>query len=208
MMALAREHRSWMLACLERDTRELHADAEHDLLRALDEPTLAGYRRFAATVYHFEYAVEAKLVYVTDLQLRFLASRLRSGLLGDDLFALGMDAHSRDVLSRPLELPAIENAAGALAWIYVLQRNTLHHAELHRRLAPGFPHASRYLTAYGARVHQRWNELGAHLDDVACSPGIARRIVDVARDAFARQHRWYREAATASSVQVAFGPSR
>ena len=207
-MAVAREHRSWMLACLERDTRELHGDADRDLFGALDQSTLAGYRRFLATIYHFEYAVEAKLVYVTDLQLRFVASRLRSGLLGEDLLALGMDAHARDILSRPLDLPAMADAAVALGWIYVLQRNTLHHAELHRRLAPTFPHASRYFAAYGASVHQRWTELGAQLDYVACSPEIARRIVDVARDAFARQHRWYREATTASSVEVAFGPSR
>ena len=210
-MAVADEHRSWMLACLERDTHDLHEAGDRDLFRVLDEPTLAGYRRFLATVYHFEYAVEAKLVYVSDLQIRFLATRLRTGPLGDDLFAVGFDARMRDIFAMPIDTPAIENAEAGLAWIYVLQRNTLHHTALYRALAPRLrstlQHASRYLTAYAGNVHQRWHELGLQLDHVATTPEAARRIVDIARDGFARQHRWYREAAATGSIEVALGRS-
>ena len=193
MVAVATESISWMLARLERETREHHAKAEADLYRVLDEPTLDGYRRWLATIYHFEYAVEAALVHVPDLPLRFVATRLRSGALGDDLLALGTSAATMPVLGRPAAPPRLASAPEALGWIYVIQRNTLHHAAVFRALAPrlraSLHGASRYLTAFATNVHQRWRELGAHLDHGASTPARGQLIALAAHDAFACQHR-------------------
>lgn len=187
-----------MLPRLERATAEHHAAAEADLFRVLDEPTSTSYRRFLATAYQFQYAVESRLVLVPELALRFVTTRLLSGALGSDLLALGADATVTDVFSRRLDVPRrFEGPYDALGWIYVLQRNTLHHGALFRALAPrlrGALHiASRYLTAHANDVHQRWHQLGAVLDEVATAPERADQIVDAAHEAFGYQHLWYSE---------------
>jgi heme oxygenase len=194
-MAAASVHTPPMLVRLERDTRAHHAPAEADLYRALDEPTAAGYRRFLATVYRFEYAVEAQLVGVEDLPLDFVAAQLRTGELCHDLLAIGSDVRVHETFARECEPPRLASAADAFGWMYVLQRNTLHHGALFRALAPHLrsvlQRASRYLTAYANDVHQRWHALGVHLDRAATTPERAHRILAAAHDAFAAQHRWY-----------------
>ena len=186
---------SFMLARLERDTYAHHADAAADRCAVFDDATRDGYRRFLAAIYHFEYAFESQLVSVAELPIRFVATRLRSGLLADDLCALGVNAGAALVLARPLEPPKLTSTPEALGWMYAVQRNTLGHADLVRALAPRLRGllgpASRYLTAYAPNVYQRWAELGAELDRIASQPAVADRIIAAAHDAFARQHAWY-----------------
>ena len=200
------------LARLERETREHHESAESDIYRVLDDPTPAGYRRFIATTYHFEAAVEARLIHIADLQPRFLVTRLRSDLLSADLRALGIDHAVIKIFASTIDLPRLSEVEDALGWIYVLQRNTLHQAALYRVLAPrlraSLQVASRYLTAYAGNVHERWHELGAHLDRVAITQDRVQRLVTAAHDAFSRQHRWYRQATLPSSVPGALGAAR
>ena len=195
---------SW-LARLEHDTRDLHARAEADRFCVLDNATLAGYRWWLATVYHYEYAVEARLVYA-DLPLRFLADNLRSGLLGDDLHALGIDRAAMRVFAQHIERPAFRDDADALGALYVLQRNSLFDAALYRALAPRLRHvlqiASRYLTAHANSVYERWHQLGAHLDAATTTPERAAAIVEAARDAFERQHAWFVQARKPGTVEV------
>src|SRR5262249_50297710 len=136
VMAVASAHRSWMLERLEHETRGHHAVAGSDRFRVLDDPTPEGYRRLLPAVFHFGCAVESKLVNVEDLSLAFVASRLRTAALGDDMLALGTEADEMQILVWPIELPGLDRAPEALGWIYVLQRNTLHHAGLYRALAP------------------------------------------------------------------------
>jgi len=186
---------SWMLARLERDTAAHHAAAEADLFAVLDDPTFAGYRRFLAAVYQFEYAVEARLVCVEALPIRFVMSLLKSGALCADLHALGIDAAAHDVFARPLELPRFADGHEALGWLYVVQRNTLHHASLYRALAPRLrspmQSAARYLTFLARNVHERWHELGGLLDRAAATPQLALRMCEAADAAFTAQHRCY-----------------
>ena len=188
---------SWMLARLERDTAAHHAAAEADLFQILDEPTFARYRRFLAVVYQFEYAVEARIVCVEALPIRFVMSLLKSGVLYNDLLALGIDASA---FGRKLEPPRFRDALDALGWLYVVQRNTLHHGALYRALAPHLRSplqtAAHYLTFHTGDVHRRWRELGALLGRAASTPERAAQLVAAADAAFERQHRWYREART------------
>ena len=184
-----------MLARLERDTAAHHAAAEADLFTVLDEPTFARYRCFLAAVYQFEYAVEARLVCVDALPIRFVTSLLKSGALCTDLLALGIDAAVHDVFARRFDAPRFADAHDALGWLYVVQRNTLQHASLFRALAPRLrsplQSAAHYLTFHARNVHERWHELGAVLDRAAATPEHANRIAGAADAAFIAQHRWY-----------------
>src|SRR5262249_1169333 len=134
------------------------------------------------------------------LPLRFVSPRLKTGRLGDDLLALGPPSVIDPVFSQPLAPPVFRDGNDALAWLYVLQRNTLHHTQLYRALAPRLRTtlqiASRYLTTHAGDVYKRWHELGAQLDRVATAPGPLAQIIDVAHEAFHMQHAWYLRALT------------
>lgn len=198
---------SLTLARLEYDTRDQHTAAEADRFRVLDEPTRAGYQRFLASVFAFEYAIECKLVYVMGLSARFVATSLRTGLLGQDLLALGDHGPVLSIFARPVERPRFRDVLEALGWIYVMQRNMLHHGALYLalapRLRPTLQTASRYLTCHVSDVYLRWHELGAQLDAAATTAERANEIVEAARYAFERQHAWFVETRTAPTIEVA-----
>ena len=101
----------------------------------------------------------------------------------------------KPVVAKPLPPPEFRDGHDALAWIYVLQRNTLHHPQLYRALAPRLRTtlqiASRYLTTHASDVYKRWHELGAYLDRVAGPPEVLTQIIEAAREAFRIQHGWY-----------------
>jgi len=194
-MAIAHLPRSWVLPTLERETSALHADAEADLFRILDDPTTAAYGRFLTRVFHFEAEAESQLLRVEGLPCELVAARLKTNRLAADLLALEPACYVRTILARPLELPPLRDPRDALGWLYVLERNTLRHLDLFRALAPRLRAtlqiASRYLTTHSRDVYQRWHELGACLDRYAYDEHELTRIVDAATDAFDRQHRWY-----------------
>lgn len=197
-MAIARPAEWRMLARLERETRDQHARAEADRYRVLDMPTVAGYRRFLAAIYHFEYAFEAALVRVPDLSVHFVHRHLRSGKLCGDLLALGDDAVVVELFGRELVPPSFTTPAEALAWLYAIERNTLHHETLYRALVPRIRSAlqtsSRYLAAFFGVVHKRWHELAAELERAAVSPEVESQMIEAAHDAFDAQRGWYFEA--------------
>lgn len=186
-----------MLGVLDAETDGERATADADLYRILDDPTEPLYRHFLAATYHFEYAVELRLAAVVDLSTQLLARYSHAAQLLDDLLALGTDRGALEVLARPIDLPAIETVPQAFGWMYVVQRNTLHHRALYRALIPrmrsALRFASRYLTAHTSDVYERWYALGGEMDRVATGD-VAAAIVGAARDAFAHEHRWYVEA--------------
>jgi heme oxygenase len=203
-MPVARTASSWVLERLERETREHHADAEADLFRVLDDATPAMYHRLLATIDRFEYAVESELVRTQQLPFGFVAARIKTGRLAEDLLALGDDPVVAALFAIPLEPVRFRDAYDALAWMYVVERNTLHHLSLYRALVPRLRTtlriAATYLTSHATDVHARWFELGAYLDEVVDSPDTAAAIVEVASEAFMRQHAWHLEASKRSSL--------
>jgi heme oxygenase len=194
-MAITRPPPSLILATLDRETAEHHANANADLFTVLDDPTVSGYQRFLSAVFQFEYAVEDQLARNEALPIQFVAARLKTGRLGDDLLALGLPYTANPLFNRPVHVPRFRDGYDALAWIYVLQHNTLRHMQLYRVLAPRLrtvlQSASRYLTTHASDVYQRWHELGDYLDRVVCTPDKVQQLVEVARDAFRIQHSWY-----------------
>ncbi|MGE5184396.1 MAG: hypothetical protein ACM31C_20140 [Acidobacteriota bacterium] len=192
-MAVAMQRPARVLDRLERDTRAHHATAEGDRFGVLDEPTPATLRRWLAAIYHFEYAVEAQLFAAGGLSTALLATRVASGRLADDLLALGLDGGIRELLAQPVVVPSLATRASGLGWLYVLERNRLCHAAVHRalvpHLAPVLRRASRYLTAHARDVHARWHELATYLDR-AVSTHEEPELFAAAHEAFARQHLW------------------
>ena len=193
-MSAARAHGT-VLDRLEHATRARHAVAEADLFRVLDGITVVSFVRFLAATYHFEYAVDARLVRVDELAPSFLAPRLRSGRLGDDLLALARDEHVIDILARPLAVPPFASPVDALGWLYVVERDALHHVALYRALGEPLgdllPFASRYLTARALDGPQRWRELGAVLARFAVDDERVARVAAAAHAAFALRHDWF-----------------
>src|SRR2546430_14899325 len=96
-------------------------------------------------------------------------------MLGDDSVVL-------ELLARPIDVPRFETPCEALAWLYVIERNTLHDETLYRalvpRIRPALQTSSRYLTAYSGTVHERWRELAAHLDRAAAGPDGATQMIE------------------------------
>src|ERR1043165_3518712 len=84
----------------ERATSAHHAAAEADLFRILDDPTTARYRRFLTSIYHFEAEVEHQLARCDGFPAAFLACRLKTRRLAEDLLVLDPAGYVRSVLAR------------------------------------------------------------------------------------------------------------
>jgi len=108
---------SWVLDRLERETREHHEDAEADLFQVLDDATRPTYHRLLARIYHFEYPLEAELVRTQQLPFRFVAARMKTGRLADDLLALGGDPFVTALFAMPIEPVRFRDRYDALAWM-------------------------------------------------------------------------------------------
>jgi len=193
-MAIAHAPRPRALDLLERATSPHHATAEADLFRILDDPTIVRYRRFLTSIYHFEAEVEHQLARCDGFPAAFLHGRLKTRELAADLLALDPVHYVGGVLARRFELARFGDLHDALAWLYVIERNTLHHRELFRALAPhlrGTLHnASRFLTQHATDVYQRWHELALFLERTVIASGELPRVIDAAALAFRAQHQW------------------
>lgn len=183
------------LVQLELETRPYHADLDTvwaDLLAP--GLTVARYKAHLSRVYGFEAPLEAALAYTPHLSsLIELRSRFRSGLIVEDLLALGAKP---GVLAQAPQcmIAPFRGAAEALGWMYVLQRFTLRHDVTRGQLVSQLPEAAEataYLAAYGASVGARWNDLGRTLDQVARTPQIEHQVLSSAHDAFRRALDWY-----------------
>ena len=191
---IVRPPASRVLEALDRETAALQTIAEADLFCVLDDASFACYQRFLERICHFEYAVEVELARA-GLPEAFLIPRLKTRRLADDLLALGGPRGIDPMAALSLELPKLRDPVDALAWIYVLQRNTLHHPRLYRALIPllrtPLKLASRYLTSHSTDLYQRLHELGVVLDSAITSQEQTDRLIAVARAAFRLQHAWY-----------------
>lgn len=183
--------RSWMLAHLAQQTQPLHAAADGDRLVLMERSTVERYRTLVTQIYCFEAPVEAACVATAGFPERFLRTHAKCQALAADLEALGIAARE----AVPVDGPRFDSAAEALAWVWVLHRNTLLHGLIYRYLASKLPETMRkagsYLSAFEGRAGALMRELGDALDEHARRASIAERMVAAARDAFRIQHQWY-----------------
>jgi heme oxygenase len=186
-----------MLARLDRENGSLHTEADQGWRRLLHDSDVArdDYIHQLTVTYGFESPFEAACSYTPGLaQVIDLRGRWRSGLIAQDLLALG---------SPPGDIPMIlcssvapfRDAAEALAWMYVVERPTLIYSEIRDDLTSRFVDLTRamtYLSAYEGTTSKRWSELGIALDLLCVSDRVCKRVVESVRAAFQSLIEWQR----------------
>ncbi|MDB4962748.1 MAG: bphO [Myxococcales bacterium] len=167
---------------------------------------MAAYRAYLTSLYGFESPFEEALALSGHVALGFVAPRIKTGRIADDLLALGLTAADFVRLSRRQHIDRFSSAAQSLGWLYVIERLTLHHGALRDHLAATLPDelavAGSYLAAYDGDTGDLWRELRLELEHVARSPAAADRMVAAAHEAFACQIAWLEQAEGDGSVLV------
>src|SRR5437762_2967352 len=125
---------STMLNRLDVATRSHHAEADApwlDLMTA--SPTRQHYIAHLVKTYGFEGPLEAVLAYTPQVDL-IRRDRPRSGLLAQDLLALGLRPATIAQLPQCWSIGPFADLAEALGWKYVVDRATLLHASVKRHM--------------------------------------------------------------------------
>lgn len=186
---------SQMLVRLNLETRADHPEADAPWLDMLaQEPTRLRYLDLLVATYGFEAPIEASLALTPQLAESVeLRQRSRTGAIVQDLLALGMTPSKIARLPQCAQIVPFRDPAEALGWLYVAERTTLLHENIHRVLVVRMPYVSawNYLTAYGGHAGLRWQELGEVLDAIATTPVLGDAVVSGARAAFACLRAWY-----------------
>jgi heme oxygenase len=182
---------AFMLARLDRETRDQHATASADRARAaahLPEDGV-GYRATLSRVWGFEAAVEGAVATTVGMAATYdLRSRHHMIALRADLMALGVSSPSQ-LPSCALALPGKGmDIPTALGFLYAIDRAAL----------PVVPAGTTLPTRYLKMAHDL-TALGAACDKVAKTPQIAGAIVAAAHSAFSQMHTWFGAAAGSST---------
>jgi heme oxygenase len=151
-------------------------------------------------VYGFEAPLESALAYTPNLVVADRMDRTRSGLIAQDLLALGVSPAKVTALPH-CKVGQFADPAEALGWKYVIERPTQMHASIKKNLVAQLRDAANacaYLSAYGNMAAARWHQLGALLDDVSTRAGAAERMAGAAHAAFACLVDWYKHNASAA----------
>jgi heme oxygenase len=186
-----------MLARLEGETSSFHAEADRGWNRLLrgEDFTRDHYVHQLTVTYGFESPFEAACSHTTGVaQLIDLRGRWRSGHIVQDLLALGCPPDDLAEI-QCCSIAPFQDAAEALAWMYVVERPTLIHAELCEELTSRFvdlARATTYLRAYEGTASKRWADLGIALDRLSVSDKIGKRVIDAARAGFQAMVEWQR----------------
>lgn len=186
---------SWMLVRLALETRTHHAQADADRLVLLEEAQPDRYRAYLCAVFGFESRYEEALVRTPGVDPQLVRTRMKTERLCSDLNALGLTATEIAALPRCQSVPSVfRNAAQALGWMFVVERNTLVHGLLRRHLASRIPDMYRscsYLQAYGDTPGAKYRELGDALALLARGPSTPNQMVCAANEAFRAQRNWF-----------------
>jgi heme oxygenase len=158
------------------------------------EGSVPTYMRLLGRVYGFEAPLEAALAYTPLVgALVDLRARSRSGLIAQDLLALGVTAGQVATLDEHAIFP-FGNLADAFGWLYVSERSTRVHARVRDELVtrhPQLQRATAYLAAScGNAAVARWRQLGVTLDRVAHAPRVADHVLAAVREAYRAQADW------------------
>lgn len=178
------------------ETRGYHPDVDAYWLDLLaSNVTRDQYRRHVIRVYGFEAPLESALAYTPNLIIADRRERGRSGLLAQDLLALGITPSKITALPQCPEIAPFADPPEALGWKYVAERPTQLHAAIRHHLITrmsDLANATAYFAACDGVAFARWQELGALLDEVAARPGARASMIEAAHTAFACLSKWFR----------------
>jgi len=174
---------------LNLETQSHHAAAD-ELWAPLLAPTVTKWQYVArlALVYGFEAPLESALAYTPNLRLAIdLRSRIRAGLVAQDLITLGLSASEVADLPQCFPMAPFGSPIEALGWLYVSERTTLQHDAVMRNVVGKLPEmakATAYLSVYDGIVGLRWQELGATLDRFVRTDRAMDELIAGARAGF------------------------
>lgn len=187
---------SAMLNRLDLETREQHAEVDGYWLDLMASGvTRDQYLTVLMRIYGFEAPIESALVYTPHLVVADRAERTRSGLIVQDLLALGISPAKIAALPQCDSIAPFEDPAEALGWKYVIERPTQLHSAIRRNVVSRIPdvaHACSYLSACDGIAAARWQQFGFLLDEVARRPGANARLIKAAKEAFTALAGWFR----------------
>ena len=184
--------------------RELEADAA---LRAVQAQS---YRRYLLTTYGFVTPCERAITTTPEIEKAIDVRRFtKEELLRRDLTSLGVGAVQINATPH-CAVPLFEHVEQALGWAYVVERMTLAHHELFRRLASLVPgqvaFASSYLKCYAGTVGEMWRGFGDALDTVQNESG-KQLVIDAANSALVAHATWSQLRAATPTLQPGLRPA-
>jgi heme oxygenase len=195
---------SSMLNLLDMETRDFHAETDAYWLDLMASGvTRELYCTHLCRVYGFESSLESGMAYTPNLIIADRRDHARSGLIVQDLMALGMSPQRAASLPQCCDVGPFRDPEEALGWKYVSERPTQLFSAIKRNVVARIPdvaHAVAYLSSFDGIAAARWQQFGLLLDDVARRPEATAKIVTAAKDAFAAINRWYRECASEHAV--------
>ncbi|HEY5950614.1 MAG TPA: biliverdin-producing heme oxygenase [Kofleriaceae bacterium] len=185
-----------MLNRLDMETREQHAEVDGYWLDLMASGvTREQYKGLLVRIYGFEAPVESALVYTPNLVIADRRERMRSGLIAQDLLALGISPGKIAALPQCCGIEPFADPAEALGWKYVIERPTQLHSAIKRNILTrldDIANACSYLSACDGIAAGRWQQFGLLLDDLARRPHAADRVVGAAKAAFTAMSDWFK----------------
>ena len=184
-----------MLARLDGATRDSHAELDAYWLDLMAQAvTTDRYREQLVRVYGFEAPLESALAYTPNFVVADRRDLTRSGLIVQDLIALGMKPAAASRLPQCMNIEPFRDANEALGWWYVSERQSQLYNGIKRHLVSRFPElaqACAFLASYDGVAAARWQQLGTVLDAQAWKHGH-EPFVTAAKTAFECARRWFR----------------
>ena len=189
--------RSKVLIKLDVETRAFHAEASAPWLDLVAPGRHVGryeYVEQLVAAYGFDAPLEAALAYTPHLDgFIDVVPRFRSGLLAQDLLALGLTPSAVAGLRQYMIAP-FASVAEAFGWLYVHQRATLLYDSVRAALVDRLPEiavATSTLCIHADEIGEMWDALGPPLDRVARTTAVEDRVIQAAHDAFRTLIAWH-----------------
>ncbi|MFJ4112616.1 biliverdin-producing heme oxygenase [Pseudomonas sp. NPDC089758] len=177
-----------LLLALREGTRDCHKSLEARLPFFAASFDAAAYSRLLQAYYGFHAPLEARL---GDYQEPV---RAKTPALTLDLQALHLSAADIDALPLCQALPGIDDEAGALGVMYVLEGSTLGGQVLKRamaeRLGLGPANGTAFFDVYGARTGDYWRRFLDRLGQASSAPAAQAATVQAAIETFQSFERW------------------
>jgi heme oxygenase len=184
---------SGLLDRLAEETRSLQEEADAEIDRFVSAGTLESYRHLLTSTYGFVSPLERSLADTTGVEKFLDPRRLRKHLLLEhDLEVLGI----KDLRALPqcMSIPWFDNVIDALGWSYVVERATLNHPNVFRRLALALPgevaFASSFLKCYFGAVGEMWRSFCEDVATATRDPAQEAQLVEAVRSGYRHYRRW------------------
>jgi heme oxygenase len=186
---------SAMLARLDAATREHHGEVDGYWLDLMAQAvTREQYEAQLVRLYGFEAPLESALAYTPGFIVADRRDLTRSGLIVQDLIAMGMRPSVASRLPQCVDITAFRDPMEALGWWYVSERGTQLYNSVKRHVVARVPELAKacaFLSSFDGVAAARWQQLGVVLDQQSWKHG-PEAMLAAASAAFECAKRWYR----------------